>query len=150
MTQKNRKFIEKAVSVSSSIIVCGWALIMLLVGVWFLLLVGSGMYVIPATWRIASAHYIKLAGLILCAITGFFFVLWITLKVIFKINEDFELREQAPSPLINVTTKQEKAIIRLLQRVATRSDGSDKIMKNYLILFLNKNLNDKIFDFFTI
>ena len=72
----------------------------------------------------------------MCTITGFFFVIWVTLKIIFKINDDSELRDQAPSPLVNVSSKQEKAIIRMLTRVATRSDGSDKINRAQVATFL--------------
>ena len=136
MTLKNRQFIEKAANTCSNIFVCSGAIIVLLLGVWLFLVIGSNMHVLPNAWRVAAGPYLKLSGLIMCAITSLFFVIWSTLKIIFKINDDSELREQAPSPLINISTKQEKAIIRLLTRVATRSDGSDKINRAQVATFL--------------
>lgn len=136
MTQKNRQFIEKAVNVSSNTMVCSVAISVLLLGVWLFLYLGSTLHVLPDAWRLAAGSYIKLSCLITCAIGGFFFVLYLTLKIIFKINDDFELRDQALSPLINVSSKQEKAIIRILIRAATRSDGSDKINRSEVANFL--------------
>lgn len=136
MTQKNRQFIEKTVKVFSNILVCSGAIIVLIFGVWLFIVIGSNMHLLPATWHSTGGYYVKLVGFIAGAFTAVTLLLYLTLKIIFKINDDSELREQAPSPLINVTTKQEKSIIRLLTRVATRSDGSDKINRAHVAMFL--------------
>lgn len=94
------------------------------------------MHVLPETWYCTCGYYIKLAGLITYTFTGVVLLIYLTLKIIFKVNDDSDLREQASSPLVQLTSKQENAIRHLLTRVAKRSDGSDEINRAEVASFL--------------
>ena len=146
MTQKNQQFIEKAVNVSCNTMICSGAICVLTLVVLLFLRIGGGMHVLPETWYSTCGYYIKLAGLITCTLTGVVLLIYITLKIIFKVNDDSDIREQASSPLVRITSKQEKEIIRLLTRVAKRGDGSDGINRAEVASFLAALKHLKIMD----